>query len=194
MIPRASLILLLIVSGVSCSGQPRTLGQDRSANGSSDTTSSERLVQNPQSPLLVELTILEAHSFRRNEAITVRVEIKNASNAPVLACIEDWNLQTGLITFVVTDQDGDVMQPTEQIHLDFSVDEKTHLDLLMPGEHKTGEMNLIENKSYDFGKGSYFVVARYYCPFDGDREVEGREVQIAGQPQFSLPVEIRTDY
>lgn len=114
------------------------------------------------------------------------VTVTNTSAEPVLACAEDWLHQTGIIYLKVFDESGHELIPSDGLHADFGVTEDKNLVLLRPGEHISGQVDLlIGGAKYPLNPGRYRVVAGYYCPFDGFREMSGVLAKIAGAPQVS---------
>jgi len=47
---------------------------------------------------------------------------------------------------------------------------------------------------YAFSHGKYFILANYYCPFEGERQLGDGMADVIRESQTSQPVKIEVDY
>lgn len=145
----------------------------------------------PQNPIAVQVRGTTGAYNTSSHQMMFEVTLTNTSPEPVAACAEDWSRQTGLVYLRVFDDSGRELQPTGGLHADFNVEEEGNLVLLGPGAHISGRIDLLaRGATYPLKRGTYLVVAGYYCPFDGVRELNGVSVKVAGRPQASRPIAV----
>lgn len=145
----------------------------------------------PQNPIAVQVRGTTSTYTVSSHQMIFEVTLTNTSPEPIAACAEDWSRQTGLVYLRVFDDSGRELRPTGGLHADFNVEEEDNLVLLRPGAHISGRVDLlVRGTTYPLKPGTYRVVAGYYCPFDGVRELHGVTAKIAGLPQVSPPVTI----
>ena len=145
----------------------------------------------PQNPIAVQVRGTTGTYNISSHQMMFEVTLTNTSPEPVAACAEDWSRQTGLVYLRVFDDSGRELQPAGGLHADFNVEERNNLVLLRAGEHINGRLDLfVRGTTYALKPGIYRVVAGYYCPFDGVRELNGVSALIAGRPQVSRPISV----
>lgn len=146
----------------------------------------------PRFPIVLRVGLVEERSFHKDEPIHIQVDIGNRSESAILACIEDWSLNIGIVSVDLFNENRESIRVISEVHANFPISEEKHLLVLKPGEMRSGTLNVNRrSRVFDLSEGTYFIIATYHCPFKGERLVNNESVRVAFGQQRSLPVPIR---
>lgn len=142
----------------------------------------------------LDLSVPEAKVYSLGERIQINVTLTNRSDSRMLLCVPNWELQKGIVSFEVYDPTGVLVKKRSGIHVDYYIEDED-LQVLEPHQAVDGFLDLTKGGTvFDFGKGHYRVVGKYFCPVDGERVVEGEVLPVNDRIQYSEPVSIAVDY
>ena len=147
-------------------------------------------------PLRVTALMEEARElYQRTDPIRLRVEIRNVTDRVVIACKEDWQRQKGVLAVEAFDEGGSSIRSTSEYYVDYKVSRQKDLEALQPGEAWNGMLDVgVRGRTFEFWKGTYYLVVEYRCPFSGELALDDGIAEIVAESQRSEAVAINVDY
>ena len=131
-----------------------------------------------------EAGLAEQRSFKRGDAIPLKIVLTNDSSAELSFCWENADYLKGVFRFRFVDSQGAEVPVHQKLNLDYRLHPETDLVLLKPGEHKDRTIYVDTSGLPDTGRcDTLSMAAIYFCPLESSSA--GEHPIISGSKESS---------